>query len=83
MGSEHWSIDDLIDEVQFHINGLRSIILGHEMHPRPCPEISRTLSFCMSELRDRREELVREKHRLDAAEREPVSFPLGLPPASP
>lgn len=54
-----WSIEEQIEETQFHINGLRSIILGHEMHPSPCPEISRTLSFAMSALRDRREQLVR------------------------
>ena len=59
-----WSIDEQIEETQFHINGLRSIILGHEMSPKPCPEIRRTLSYAMSVLRDRREHLVRERDRM-------------------
>lgn len=59
------SIDEQIEETQFHINGLRSIILGYEMSPRPCPEIRRTLSFAMSALRDRREQLARKKDSVD------------------
>lgn len=56
-----WSIEDQINETQFHINCLRSIILGIEIDANPCNEIIRTLSFAMSVLRDRREYLVRIK----------------------
>lgn len=56
-----WSVEELIDETQFHINALRVIILGHEMSQDPCPEISRTLSFAMSALRDKREALARSR----------------------
>lgn len=58
-----WSIDERIAETQFHIDGLRSIILGHEMSQRPCPDISRILSYCMGVLYDKREELARSKAR--------------------
>lgn len=57
-----WSIEQQIDEVQFHIDSLRSIILANAMETRPCLEIQRTLSFAMGVLRERRESLIREQN---------------------
>lgn len=61
-----WSTQDRIDEVQFHINGLRSLILGNALSPHPCPEIQRNLSFALGILRDHRERLV---SQLDESQR--------------
>lgn len=57
-----WTIEQQIDEIQFHIDALRSIILANAMNPRPCIEIQRTLSFAMGVLRERRESLIREQY---------------------
>jgi hypothetical protein len=55
-----WTIEQQIDEIQFHIDALRSIILANAMNTRPCLEIQRTLSFAMGVLRERREKLIRD-----------------------
>jgi hypothetical protein len=55
------TIDEQIAETQFHIDGMRCIILGLEMDQNPCPEMRRTLAYAMSVLRDKRESLVRQR----------------------
>lgn len=60
-----WSIDQKIDEVQFHIDSLRSIILANAMDSNPWLDLQRTLSFAMGILREKREALIYEKHQSD------------------
>jgi len=60
-----WSIDETIDETQFHIDALRAIIKGHQLAPRADKDIARTLNFALSNLRDRRANLHHVRARID------------------
>ena len=60
-----WSIDQKIEELQFHIDSLRSIILANAMDDNPWLDLQRTLSFAMGIMREKREALIYEKSVTD------------------
>lgn len=60
-----WSIDQKIEELQFHIDSLRSIILANAMDANPWLDLQRTLSFAMGIMREKREALIYEQRLID------------------
>lgn len=52
-----WSKKQQLEEIQFHINALRSIILGISLDGNACRDILRTLNYSLGLLREKRNEI--------------------------
>jgi hypothetical protein len=56
-----WSKQQRLEEVQFHIDAMRSIILGLTMNGDSDPNIYRALNYSLGVLREKRESISKEE----------------------